>query len=164
MRDSPGDELDTPGLRRIARSIEERLAELAVAGELSGLPGEGRPLAEDGGALAGDRWAAHHILANERVLPAWIELGREIEAQRERLARSVAAHREWLAARAALRETFAAERILDEERATAAADDRFRRALGREIDALNAQIARFNAVVPVVALQRLPLDPAMLGL
>ena len=58
-------------MARFDRSIEDRLRELADAGGLSGLPGEGRPIAPED--LAGDdeRWAAFRLMKNNKVIPAW---------------------------------------------------------------------------------------------
>lgn len=57
-RDAADDDRRTPKLRRGERSVEERLRRISDAGELSGLPGEGKPLDLSGAEHAGDRWAA----------------------------------------------------------------------------------------------------------
>ena len=87
-------------LRVLERRVEERLRELAEMGQLSDLPGEGRPLPDDD-PRAGDRWAARHVAKNANVRPEFVELRREIADRRDRLIAG-RAHRDWIANRAAL--------------------------------------------------------------
>ena len=68
--------------------LEQRLRDLASSGELSGLPGEGRPLPHED--LAGDdaSWAAFRLMKNNKVIPAWsqerIDIDRELDRLRGR--------------------------------------------------------------------------------
>jgi len=64
---------------------EERLRELADAGELSGLPGEGRPFAREDLAGGGASWAAFRIMKNNKVIPAWSQARLDIDAELDRL-------------------------------------------------------------------------------
>jgi hypothetical protein len=73
-------------------SVEAAILEAMAAGEFRNLRGEGKPLDLERGALAGELWLAHHILENERLLPPWLELGKEIERDLESLAALEAAH------------------------------------------------------------------------
>src|SRR5689334_11497586 len=98
----------TPKLRRLARAIEERMTDLVDSGALAGLPGEGKPLPPDR-SPQDERWAASHIAIQERALPTWMELGREIDTERERLGAEIDRHRAWLAARRATLERLPAE-------------------------------------------------------
>ncbi|HKY49810.1 MAG TPA: DnaJ family domain-containing protein [Candidatus Limnocylindria bacterium] len=134
-------------LRRLERRVDEQLRELAEAGELSGLPGEGAPLADDD-PHAGDRWAARHVAINANVAPEFVEIRREISDRRDRLVRRLRAHREWLGDRAALLTDLPAERILDAARATMAADARVETELRDALAELNALVARHNLKVP----------------
>lgn len=146
----------TPKLRRIERRIEEQLRELANMGELSNVPGEGAPLADDD-PDAGDRWAARHVAKNADLTPEFVELRREIADRRDRLVRRLRAHREWLADRAAMLNDLPAERILDAARATTDFDARVASELRSAVGELNALVARHNLKVPL-GLQMSPLS------
>lgn len=139
--------------------VEERLARMAEAGELSGLPGEGRPFPDRGEDRAGERWAAFRIMANNRILPTWAQLRREIEAEEDRLARAGRAHGEWTRRRQEQLASLHAERILDATRATRERDSRGRGELGEAVRALNVKVEKFNSLVPVESLQLLPFRP-----
>jgi len=147
-------------LRRLERRIDEQLRELAEMGELSKLPGEGAPLSDDD-PDAGDRWAARHIAKNANATPEFVELRREIAAQRDRLARRLRVHREWLTDRAALLRDLPAERILDTARATADIDAGVESELRGGLAELNALVARHNLKVPL-GLQIPPLSLELL--
>ena len=155
----PGTRDDDPRsakLRRIERGVEERLARMAEAGELSGLPGEGLPFPDRGPDRAGERWAAYRLMANNKVLPTWAQLRREIEAETERLARAGRAHREWLRRREEHLGSLPAERILESAKATRERDARVRGELAAAVQALNAKVEKFNSLVPVESLQLVP--------
>lgn len=143
-------------LRRIERGVEERLARMAEAGELSGLPGEGLPFPDRGPDAAGDRWAAYRIMANNKVLPGWAQLRREIEAEVERIARAGRAHRDWTRHRREQLARVPAERILETARGTRERDARVRVELESAVRALNGKVEKFNALVPVESLQLAP--------
>lgn len=147
----------TPGLRRVERAVDRQIREAIEAGELSGLEGEGLPLPRDDDAFVGDRWAATRVMRNAQVLPEWLALRREIEAERERLIRRVRAHLEWLESRRAALRGLPAERILDHARATSESDARFRRELTGLVAAVNARIAKQNAGAPRADFQLAPL-------
>lgn len=129
---------------------------MAEAGELSGLPGEGRPFPDRGPDAAGDRWAAYRIMANNKVLPTWAQLRREIEVERERLQRAGRAHREWARVRREQLTALPAERILEGARATRDRDARVRSELDVAVRALNVKVEKFNSLVPVESLQLVP--------
>lgn len=143
-------------LRRIERGVEDRLARMADAGELSGLPGEGLPFPDRGPDTAGDRWATYRLMANNNVLPTWAQLRREIEAETERLARAGRAHREWLRRREEQLASLPAERILESAKATRDRDARVRGELVAAVGALNVKVGRFNSLVPLESLQLVP--------
>lgn len=143
-------------LRRSERGIEDRLARLAEAGELSGLPGEGRPFPDRGPDQAGERWAAFRLMRNNAVLPDWAQLRREVEDEVVRLERLATTHRRWLERRRERAATLRAEALLDAARATRARDERFRAEIQGAVDELNLKVGRFNAVAPVPSLQLVP--------
>lgn len=143
-------------LRRIECGVEQRLAGLAEAGELSGLPGEGKPFADRGADRAGARWAAFRLMSNNSVLPAWAQLRREIEEEVARLERVGRAHRAWVGRRRSQLAGLPAERILDAARTTAAREQRVRAELAAAVGALNVKVRQFNARVPVDSLQLVP--------
>ena len=147
-RSGAADDGLNPQLRRIERSVEERLQRLSEDGELSGLPGEGMPFAPD--QLAGDdeRWAAFRIMKNNGILPAWATLRHEIDAEHALLRRRATAHERWLTSRAGLLRTLPADRIMDTARVTAREDARVRAELRAEVRRLNELVVRHNAIVP----------------
>ncbi|MBI2772978.1 MAG: DUF1992 domain-containing protein [Chloroflexi bacterium] len=130
-----------------------RLRELAEKGELSGLPGEGQPFPQRGDDLSGDRWAAFHILSNEKVLPAWAELRHEIDASAARLVARARRHLAWLSARDADLHSLPAERIVEARATTHATDQRVRSQIGAAVAELNQLVERYEVAVPVESLQ-----------
>lgn len=150
------DEGPSAKLRRIEHGVEQRLADLAAAGELSGLPGEGKPFADRGPDQAGERWAAFRLMSGNRVLPAWAQLRREIEDEIVRLERAGMAHRAWAGRRRTQLAALPAERILEAARATAAREEGVRADVEAAVAALNLKVAQFNARVPVDSLQLTP--------
>ena len=79
--------------------MEEHLRKLSDAGELSGLPGEGRRFVR--AELEGDdaSWAAFRLMKNNNVIPAWSEERIEIDAELDRLRARCWGQQAWLAAR-----------------------------------------------------------------
>lgn len=62
------------------RLIESRIKDAMDAGKFANLSGEGRPLKRrDNEELAGDDWMGFHVLQNANLLPAWLELAKDIE-------------------------------------------------------------------------------------
>jgi hypothetical protein len=141
-------------------STEERLRALAESGELSGLPGEGRPFARED--LEGDdaRWAAFRIMRNNKVIPAWSQARIEIDQEIARLRTHAAAHNAWLRSREAQLRTLAADRIVDALRVTSRQDARVRDEIEADVRSVNALIDGYNAIVPAEGLRLLPLRAA----
>ena len=150
------DDPRSPRLRRIERGIEERLARMAEEGELSGLPGEGKPLPADVHDAAGDRWAAFHLMANANVIPTWSELRIEIDREHAELVARAREHLAWSERRRRQLRDLAADRILDEARRSRERDARVRAEIDRAVGRLNAKVERFNQVAPVDSLQVVP--------
>lgn len=72
----------------IEKAIEGAIQDAMAAGAFKNLPGEGRPLAwsAEAEALAGDNWLGFKMLQNGGYLPEWLNQGREIELDLEKLA------------------------------------------------------------------------------
>ena len=142
--------------------MEERLRKLVEAGELTGLPGEGRPFARE--ELQGDdtSWAAFRLMKNNKVIPAWSQERIDIDAERDRLRSRCRGHRSWLDARAKRLGSAAGDRIVELSRITAAEDQRFRNELESAVRELNARIDRYNAIVPSPSLALLPVSAGAL--
>ena len=75
--------------------IESRIREAVAEGAFDNLSGAGQPLRfRDEDALAGDNWLGFKVLENGGLLPEWLMLAKEIEADREALRRLDARHAE----------------------------------------------------------------------
>lgn len=152
----PDDDPRTARLKEIERGVEDRLRVMAEAGELSGLPGEGRPIPADDG-LAGERWAAVHAMRNAGVVPEWSELRREIDARADALVARARRHLRWLRARQEHLVGLPAERILEAAKATREADAGVRHEMAEAIAELNGLVRRYDLIVPVDGLRIAPL-------
>jgi len=141
--------LDT---RRPDGRVEREIRELERAGELRGLPGEGRPFAPDPDADAGDAWAARHLMRTARARPAWAELRREVTEQRARIVQRLRAHLAWVDRRQAMLRSLPAERIVMEVQVTREADARVRRELAGAVEQTNALARDHNLIVSAAAL------------
>lgn len=66
--------------------VEEQIRDAEQNGEFDNLSGRGKPLrflTEEENPLEGDLKMAHHILRNAQSAPFWIEMDRDIRAQRD---------------------------------------------------------------------------------
>ena len=92
--------------------VEARIERAVARGELSDLPGQGRPLAlDDDSFVAPELRLAHRILKNAGYVPEWVELRRQItclgaliDATRGAERAGAIKRRDWLRARLALRD------------------------------------------------------------
>ncbi len=70
----------------LEKAIESQIQEAIAAGAFENLPGAGKPqeysLAEQ---LAGENWLGFKMLQNGGMVPLWLDAGREIEKDLERL-------------------------------------------------------------------------------
>ena len=132
--------------------MEARIRELQVAGELSGLPGEGQPLPKDPDDAAGATWAARHVLRTSGARPLWSELRRDITERRMRILTRLRGHLAWLERRQALLEHLPAERIVSEVALTREADGRVRAEVAQSVAELNALVKHHNLVVTATTL------------
>lgn len=151
-------------LRRIETGVERTIRELAENGELRGLPGEGRPFADDD-PVDDPGWAARRIMRQANAVPEWADLRRDIDARRARIARRLSAHREWLHDRTRFIAELPADRIIEATHATNTRDLKVRVELEHEVSELNALIRRYDLLVipsmqlPLVTLDRLGSEP-----
>ena len=62
--------------------VEEQIQEAMAGGKFKNLPGKGKPLnlGPDHPWEAKD-WMANHVLSNAKVLPEWMELDKQIQAE-----------------------------------------------------------------------------------
>ena len=128
------------------------MRELRDAGELSGLPGEGRPLPADPDDDAGEAWAARHVVRTSGAQPVWAELRRDITERRVRIVTRLRGHLAWVARRQELLERMPSDRILSEVALTKQGDDRVRAEITQAIAELNALVRRHNLVVTATSL------------
>jgi hypothetical protein len=70
----------------IEKAIESQIQEAMAAGLFDNLPGAGRPLTLRGNEND-PNWLGHHLLSNANILPAWLNLARDIESALQRLQR-----------------------------------------------------------------------------
>jgi len=147
-------------LRRIETGVERAIRDLAENGELRGLPGEGRPLADDD-PKDDAGWAARHLMRQANAVPEWADLRREIDARRARIVRRLVAHRQWLHDRTRFIAELPADRIIEATHATNTRDLKVRAELEHDLRELNALIRRYDLLVipsmqlPLVTLERL---------
>jgi hypothetical protein len=77
------------GFERVA---EEKIREAIEQGHFDDLRGAGKPLPKPGDDFAGEDWIGLHVLRENGFLPEWLELRRQIHAEKER---APAAMAEW---------------------------------------------------------------------
>jgi hypothetical protein len=133
--------------RRFEREFDRRIRELDESGELSGLPGEGKPLDRDPDELAGDAWAARHVIRTSGARPVWADVRREIAERRARIVMRLRAHRAWVDRRNANLQHYPAERIVTEVARTREADARVRAEIASAVEELNVVVRRYNLIV-----------------
>jgi hypothetical protein len=132
--------------------VEARLRELRDAGELSGLPGERKPLPEDPDETAGEAWGARRVARMSGARPLWTELRRDITERRMRIVTRLRAHQSWVARRQELLDHLPSERILSEVSLTKESDERLRAEVGHAIAELNALVRQHNLMVTATSL------------
>ena len=63
--------------------LEEVIQRAEAEGQFRNLPGEGKPLPQSNPYESLDEWAmAHHILKNSGFLPPWLQLRKEVAAEK----------------------------------------------------------------------------------
>lgn len=122
--------------------IDEQIREAQQQGMFDNLPGSGKPLPKDDSYyLAGDHWMGNKILKDAGFVPAWIELRKEIAAERGEVIAALDRYREQA-------------RILEPADASLQAlEDRYvqlAREINRKIDAHNGQAPAGQALTRFV--------------
>jgi hypothetical protein len=75
--------------------IDAQIRAAQEQGKFDNLPGFGKPLPkEEGHEMAGEHWMGNHILKQAGYLPIWLQLRKEIAAERDDVAAAFAAYRE----------------------------------------------------------------------
>jgi hypothetical protein len=123
--------------------IDRQIRQAQERGDFDNLRGLGKPLAPDDQnvqAYAGDDAMGLKLLKNNEALPAWIELNKEIAADRERCKRVL--------------DYYVAER--DRERRAIFAED-----YRRKIRDLNQKIDQYNLIVPGRHLEQVRIRPEL---
>lgn len=127
-------------------------------GEFRNLRGRGKPLDfSHDDVVDRDQWAANRVLQNAGILPAWIELAKEIDALQDMIDALEREQQRWLET------VFPELRALgprERERRRAGVEAIQRRYLGRAggiAEELRLKVARFNLIVPQPFLQKAPI-------
>lgn len=76
-------------MKLLERLAEQRLAQAAQEGVFEDLPGRGLPLEPEENPFGGAWSLAHHLLRSNGFAPRWIELDKEIRAERIALRRQL---------------------------------------------------------------------------
>lgn len=75
--------------------VDARIRAAQEQGKFDNLPGFGKPLPKDEGyEMAGEHWMGNHILKQAGYLPIWLQLRKEIAAERGDVEAALAAYRE----------------------------------------------------------------------
>ena len=85
MHPPPADGVEIDPLERWESAVDRAIREAQRRGEFDDLPGHGKPLCLEDNPFAGDREAALRILKNAGMVPYWMELEKEIGAERAAL-------------------------------------------------------------------------------
>jgi hypothetical protein len=126
-------------------------------GEFRNLRGRGQPLNLGHDELVDrDQWAANKVLQNAGILPAWIELAKEIDALHDLIEALCREQQRWLDR---IGPDLRALGLRERERRRQGVEAIQRRYLGRAggmAEELRQKVARFNMIVPQVFLQKAP--------
>jgi DnaJ family protein C protein 28 len=117
--------------------VERKIQDAMERGLFDNLKGLGKPLEIDENPYEGEWRLAFKILRNAGAAPAWIELGREIEAELASLERLMALAKD---NRGNRREQLRAQCL-------------------HKLEEINRKIDEFNLAVPMIWLQKAHLDP-----
>jgi len=133
--------------------VDQQLRKAIGDGDVSHLPGSGKPLARDDDPnTPAEMRSAYKIMKDNDLLPDWIMLNREIEQGREAI---------MVQLRAALNEWQKRKRRARTPRALQKAEDNWHLAKGElqtATDQLNRKILSYNLKVPNGVRHQTPLD------
>ncbi|GEM_PF-2066553 len=142
-------------LRQAESAIEQRIREAAEAGAFDNLPTRGKPVPLDlKDAYDRDAWFVNRTMKSLGAVPAWMELGKEIDAAEARFRWMREDFARWLAEmRSALLPLPPEARAVQRPGVELRYEDRFAR-YRKLAEELRAQIERFNHEVPVRMLEK----------
>lgn len=82
-------------LERLDSLVDEQIRKAQDEGEFDNLPGYGKPLPRDQGYdLDSGSWMANRVLKQSGFVPAWVELRKEISAERAEVRQALDTYRE----------------------------------------------------------------------
>jgi hypothetical protein len=141
--------------RQVESFIEQRIREAVERGDFDRLESKGRPLKLDlKDAIDRDAWFVNRTMKSLGAVPAWMELGKEIDTAEERLRWMRTDFERWLAElREQLLPLSTAERSRERPGIELRFEDRFAR-YRKQAEELRRQIDRFNLEVPVRRLEK----------
>ena len=138
--------------RRDWHWLEKTIQEAQERGFFDNLDGAGRPIYWEDESLVDDEWAlAFRIMREHGFAPEWIELHKEIGAERQKAREAVLRSWEWRQERL----VGARER---ERRYVEAEWQRARTAFAETLSELNKKIADFNLLAPIVNMHKFKLN------
>jgi hypothetical protein len=146
------------------RLVENRIREAIESGQFKNLPGAGRPLQlDEPDSLHRDMWLANHLLRNNKALPPWIELAKEIDAAGDRAEALWDEYAGWLTRTRASLAAAAPAEVERRRPGVAATYARYFERYRQQLRELQAMKQRFNYLVPVRSLEKgwPPLDHAL---
>jgi hypothetical protein len=141
--------------RQVESFIEQRIREAVDRGDFDHLKSSGRPVHLDlKDAIDRDAWFVNRTMKSLGAVPAWMELGKEIDAAEERLRWMRTDFERWLEElRERLAPLSAAERAGARPGIELRFEDRFAR-YRKQAEELRRQTERFNFEVPVRRLEK----------
>ena len=126
--------------------VNQQIEDAMAAGAFDNLAGAGKPLPHsDAEKLAGDNWLGFKVLQNGGMVPAWLELARDIELEERALERIDERHAELVSG---ARRHGDWERVAPGLRHAAAQYEERGRALRRRQDSYNLNAPGFRSERP----------------
>lgn len=138
---------------------ERRILAAMERGEFDNLPGQGQPLVWPENTLVPWEWRlAFDLLEQAGLAPDWIMRDAEIRADLAALQDQLERERLWMAERCAAMTRMSPQEQWAERARLGQVQAQSWEKLKTWIEQINRKIADFNLVVPMVWLQRTPLD------
>lgn len=135
--------------------VENKIREAEEQGLFRNLPGQGKPLRFDDDEVGDPKyWLAHHMLKNAGLLPAWVELAKEIDRLEDRVQAIEQEYREWLATEARLLAGLSAAGLRGRLPGIRAMYTRFMQRYQRQLEVTQEHKQRFNYEVPARSLEK----------
>lgn len=135
--------------------VERKIREAQDRGVFDNPKGKGEPLSIDENVYAGEWAFAFHIMRNADIAPPWMESDKEVHALRQAVERQF--ERSVGSSRPRRQRAFDAGNWDAVDRYNVERELQ-RRKLAEAVGQLNAEIKRFNLIVPFAWLQKLPVS------